>query len=316
MKVVILGAGRMGCAVGACMKLAGDEVILCDAYKEHIDKINEKGLDWQINDEAPINIRFDRAVCRTDGIEAQDVAIVLTSGNDTDKVMEMAMGNVIGPDTYVVTFQNGLGHTDKLQKYVDVDRILYGMLKLGGWMNEPGFVKTLVHPVCCVVIGSVRQEEKADTMAALIAEHIQTGGIISAFHKDIEYVVWEKVLNNCAFNPLCSLTRSRMKNVIAGEHGRPVMIEVVREVVAVANAKGIALEFEKAMDFIDNQSLVNLGNHFPSMTYDVRDKRRTEIDFLNGTISRYGKELGVPTPVNDMITLLMKTLEDGYDEGF
>ena len=316
MKVAILGAGRMGCSMGAFFKKAGDEVVLVDTNREHIEHINTCGLDMQINDQEPFNIRFDGAYTSYEGLKPQDIAVILTSGNVTDMVMKCAMGTVIGPETYVVTFQNGLGHTDIIREYVDVDHILYGMVKLGGWMLGPGKVKTLMHPGYNVVIGSVRQAETADAMAQVIAEHLSSGGVITEFHRDIETVVWEKVLNNCSFNPLCSLTRSKMRNAIAGEHGRPILTAVVREVVAVANAKGIPLSYDRAMDSLDNRSLVNMGEHFPSMTYDVREKRKTEIDFLNGTISRYGKELGIPTPMNDTLTLLIKALEDGYETGF
>lgn len=316
MKIAILGAGRMGSAVGAFFKQAGDRVILVDTNEEHIGQINAHGLDIQLNEQEFFNVRFDGAYTSYTGLPVQDAVVILTSGNVTDKVMQAAMGTVVGPETYVITFQNGLGHTDKLQNYVDVDRILYGMVKLGGWMLGPGRVKVLMHPGYNIVIGSVRQVPVADDMARTVAEHLNRGGVITEFHADIETVVWEKVLNNCSFNPLCALTRSKMRNAIAGEHGRPILTQVVREVVAVANARGVPLTYEKAMDSLDNRSLVNMGDHFPSMTYDVREKRKTEVDFLNGTISRYGKELGIPTPMNDTLTLLIKALEDGYETGF
>lgn len=316
MKIAILGAGRMGSAVGAFFKQAGDQVILVDTNEEHIGQINARGLDIQLNEQEFFNVRFDGAYTSYAGLPVQDAVVILTSGNVTDKVMQAAMGTVVGPETYVITFQNGLGHTDKLQNYVDADRILYGMVKLGGWMLGPGRVKVLMHPGYNIVIGSIRQAPSADDMARTMAEHLTRGGVITEFHTDIETVVWEKVLNNCSFNPLCALTRSKMRNAIAGEHGRPILTQVVREVVAVANARGVALTYEKAMDSLDNRSLVNMGDHFPSMTYDVREKRKTEVDFLNGTISRYGRELGIPTPMNDTLTLLIKALEDGYESGF
>ena len=316
MRVVILGAGRMGSGIGACMKRAGDEVYLVDTYKDHIDRINEKGLDWRINEGDVVNVMFDGAFIEPNGLAACDVVILLTSGVYTDAVISNAMSNVIGPDTYVVTFQNGLGHVDTIEKYVDVDHILQGMLKLGGQMYEPGFVQTLAHSDCCVTIGSVRQDLKANEMAKRIAASITAGGIISEFHEDIDYVIWEKVLNNCAFNSIASLTRSTMGNVIAGEHGRPVLLSCIKEVVAVANARGIPLRFETALDFIDTHSYKNYKNHFPSMTYDVRAKRKTEIDFLNGAITNYGKQAGIPTPTNEILTLLVKAMEDGYENGF
>ena len=316
MNIAILGAGRMGSAVGAFLKAAGDQVILVDPNTEHIEQINARGLELQINDQPPLSYHFDGGYTSYAGLSAQDAVILLTSGNATDAVIREAMGTVIGPETYVITFQNGLGHTEKLQAYVDIDHILYGMVKLGGWLLGPGKVRLLMHPGYNIVIGSVRQAPSADAMARTIAEHLTAGGVITEFHSDIETVVWEKVLNNCSFNPLCALSRSNMRNAIAGEHGRPILIQVVKEVVAVANAKGIPLSYEKAMDSLDHRSLVNMGDHFPSMTYDVREKRKTEVDFLNGTISRYGKELGIPTPMNDTLTLLIKALEDGYETGF
>ncbi|MGI6463885.1 MAG: ketopantoate reductase family protein [Candidatus Scatomorpha sp.] len=316
MRVVILGAGRMGSAIGACMKRAGDEVILIDIFAEHIQKINEKGLDWQKNEEKPINVTFDGAFTTPKGQAVCDVAIVLTSGIYTDEVVSGALGNVIGPDTYVVTFQNGLGHADVIAKYVDIDHILHGMLKLGGKIIEPGWVQTLAHPDCCVTIGSVRQDSKANEISKKIAASITTGGIISEHRDDINLAIWEKVLNNCAFNSIASLARTTMGNVIAGKHGRPILLSCIKEVVDVANAKGIPLNYEKCLEFIDTHSYKNYKDHFPSMTYDVRAKRNTEIDYLNGAISNYGRELGIPTPTNDLLTLLIHCMEDGYSYGF
>ncbi len=316
MKVSILGAGRMGSAIGACMKLAGDDVFLVDTNREHMDAIRENGLEWQINDGDFTNVVFDGTGTSPEGIGICDTVILLTSGIYTEEVIGGALGKVIGPETYVVTFQNGLGHVDRIQKFVDVDHILQGMLKLGGKIYEPGRVQTLAHPDCCVTIGSVRQDPAANERARIIAAAITRGGIISEFHEDIDYVIWEKVLNNCAFNSIASLTRSTMGNVIAGKHGRPILISCIKEVVAVANSRGIPLEFDKALDFIDTHSYKNYKSHFPSMTYDVRAKRKTEIDFLNGAITEYGRQAGIPTPTNELLTLLVKALEDGYDNSF
>lgn len=316
MRVAIVGAGRMGSAIGVCMKRAGDEVILVDTYKDHIDRINEKGLDWIKNTDEPVNVRFDGAYCSSERLAVCDAVILLTSGLCTAQVLEGAIGNIVGPDTYVVSFMNGLGHVENIAKYIDIDHILHGMLKLAGRMIEPGVVLTNAHPDCCVVIGSVRQEEKANEMCRRIAASITAGGIVSEFHEDIDYVVWEKVLNNCCWNGVCSLTRSTMGNLIVGEHGRPIMLSIIREVVAVANAKGIPLSYITALDFIDTHSLKNYRDHLPSMTYDVRAKRLTEIDFLNGAISKFGKELDIPTPTNDLITNLIHMMEEGYSTGF
>lgn len=316
MKVVVLGAGRMGSGIGACMKLAGDEVYLIDTYQAHIDQINENGLRWKINDGAVQTIHFDGAYTQPNGLSACDVVILLTSGIYTNSVIKNALGNVIGPETYVVTFQNGLGNVETIAQYVDMDHILHGMLKLGGQIYEPGFVQTLAHPDCCVPIGSVRNAPAANEVAKKVAASITAGGIISAFYENIDFILWEKIVVNCAINALASLTRSNMGNVIAGEHGRPLMLACIREVVAVANVRGIPLQYGEVLNFIDTHSYKNNKNHYPSMTYDVRAKHVTEVDFLNGAISRYGKETGVPTPANDMITQLIKTLEDGYATGF
>lgn len=90
MRVVILGAGRMGSGIGACMKRAGDEVYLVDTYKDHIDRINEKGLDWRINEGDVVNVKFDGAFIEPNGLAACDVVILLTSGVYTDAVISNA----------------------------------------------------------------------------------------------------------------------------------------------------------------------------------------------------------------------------------
>ncbi|MHC1760014.1 MAG: ketopantoate reductase family protein [Negativicutes bacterium] len=91
--------------------------------------------------------------------------------------------------------------------------------------------------------------------------------------------------------------------------------EITREVVAVAAAKGITLDYDALI--ADMLAAVARGSqHYPSMAQDVRGKRKTEIDSLNGAIARYGQELGTDAPANDYIVRFMKIIEDNYAAQF
>jgi 2-dehydropantoate 2-reductase len=88
--------------------------------------------------------------------------------------------------------------------------------------------------------------------------------------------------------------------------------DIATETIQVAQAKGVMLDYQQIMQDLETNILPAIGEHYPSLAQDMHNKRKTEIDSLNGAIVKYGRKLGIPTPVNDYITRLVKIAEDNY----
>jgi 2-dehydropantoate 2-reductase len=123
---------------------------------------------------------------------------------------------------------------------------------------------------------------------------------------------WRKVIFNAATNPVGALTGLTHGRVCERPDLRGIVTALVDEGKAVAGAQGIVLDADPE-ELIDHAARPDVAyGHKASMLQDVEARRRTEIEFLNGGIGRFGRELGVPTPLNDAITQLVKALEDSW----
>jgi len=312
MKIAMLGAGAMGSFLGAALKKGGADVWLVDPFKEHINKIANEGLKINLNgvDETvhinAVTTPYQAGVC--------DVVIVMVKGLYTDEALKGAQA-LFDENTFVFSFQNGVGNVEILQKYFSVERLGYGVVTIGSSLVEPGKIKVTKSAGTVAYFVSAAKGEKPCVFQK-IEEYFNAGGIGIQYSEEVDKTIWNKLLNNCCINLTCGLCRVNMGQFFYAPDGRALQELIAKEVIAVANAKGIDITWDEAWNlYVDHGVMANL-NHYPSATQDVMKKRKTEIDFLNGAVSRIGKEVGVPTPINDTITMLAHVLENTYDMQF
>jgi 2-dehydropantoate 2-reductase len=146
-------------------------------------------------------------------------------------------------------------------------------------------------------------EAFARQMAALMTE----AGFDTEFTTDIKRFQWEKTLQNASNNPVCALTRKRMKEVMDFAPTESLVEDLLREGIEVAEATGVTLDegfFEQSM-----RHLKTVGNHKPSMLQDVERGAKTEIDWLNGKIVEHAHACGLKLPNHSAIVKLVKALE-------
>ncbi len=140
----------------------------------------------------------------------------------------------------------------------------------------------------------------------------RAAGIPATALEDTDSVIWSKLIINVAFNALTALTRLKNKDLVARDEGRRLMAMVVEEAVRVAEKKGIALAFEDPLAHCLEIGAGAIGNNTTSMLNDVLHERLAEIDVINGAIVAEGRKLGLPTPANEVVTLLLKTIHNTY----
>lgn len=297
MKICIIGAGAMGGLYGGRLLLAGKDIQFIETRQAAVDALNNgsylyDGIDGEHRLAAP-------AATSADGLPAADIAFIHTDTNNTRAAAEHAKA-VLKPEGWAVTFQNGVGNVETLCEVLGAERVVGGISYHSAASPEAGHAthtnanKTWVGELTGG--GSARVEQLRDLLAeATFDPHIA---------EDILSVIWTKFMLNCAVNPLCAITGLRSGEVGADAAAAEMQELILDETLAVIAAKGISL-----MDPDPKASIKRiLGRAFnkPSMLQHMEAGLQTEIDSLNGAVVREGSALGIPTPYNHALTMMIK----------
>ena len=312
MKYAILGAGAMGSIIGSALAKGGQEVVLVDPNREHMDSIRKRGLRLTLDD---VEETVRMHACTDPGEAGQaDVVVLLVKGFLSETALRGALG-LFREDSYACTLQNGLGNADILEPFVPRERILQGVVYVAGRQVAAGEVVGIRHGDTEVFLGSLLKEGSASGKARIMAGHLSGGGLETRYKDDVEKDIWDKVVTNAAVNATCGVLRLNVRQLYGHPEGRRLMHDLTAESVKVAAAMGIVLDLDAAFRRIEVAATVH-GDHYPSMAQDMKNRRKTEIDSVNGAISRYGRQAGIPTPANDLLTRLVKIIEENYESQF
>jgi 2-dehydropantoate 2-reductase len=204
--------------------------------------------------------------------------------------------------------QNGVGNEEVVAQHVA--RVIRGTTFPAGKIIEPGVVQWDVKGE--TTLGPFEPQPADADAIAWLADACTRGGMPTAAVADARPAQWRKVIFNAATNPVGALTGLTHGRVCERPDLRAIVSVLVDEGKAVAGAQGITLDADPE-ELIDHAAKPEVAyGHKASMLQDVEARRATEIDFLNGGIARFGRELGVPTPLNDAITSLIKGLEASW----
>ena len=313
-KIAILGAGAMGSLVGAFLIRGGADVILVDPYEAHMDTIRTTGLTMHINEET---ICQQIPTCyHADQAGPVDVVICLVKSLFTEKALLEAKA-LFKPSTLILTLQNGLGNADTISHLFSPDRILQGVMKITSQLNAPGELTSHILPeMTAIHIGTMNGNTDAIVAAQSLAVYWCKGGLKAEYHDNINDFIWGKAVNNIAINSACAITRLNIGSFLSETKTWFITEQCIREVIAVANAKGIKLNFNTVTESIQKNTIPKFGSHYPSTAQDVMNKKTTEIETLNGAIVKYGKRLGIPTPYNECVAAFIQVIQNHYSDMF
>lgn len=294
MRIIILGAGAIGNLFGAHLAREHDVTLVC--RMEHADAINRNGLT--ITGLSDIHVK-PRAVASVEGLEAPDMLILTVKSYDTEKAVH-DIRKLLSPGTILVSLQNGLGNMDILNGAFPDASIVYGITSQGAILRSPGIVEHTGRSYTMVGWGR----------AAEVAAILTGAGMETSASNDIQSEIWYKAIVNSVINTLGTLLKAKNGVVIEKPELAGLVNGIVSEGIAVAGACGVALEQEIAMKKVMLVA-TETANNICSMRLDIERGRMTEIMQMNGAIARYGQEHGIPTPVNSLLTALVKGLESG-----
>jgi len=239
-----------------------------------------------------------------------DLIILSVKAYDTEKAIK-DIEKIIGENTIVLLTQNGYGNYEIATKYLGKNRVLLSRVIFGAKVLELGKVEITVN-ADDVVIGQpdkAIEEEKIKEIVNLI----KSSGIPARYSPDVYKILWDKILYNSALNPLGAILECSYGDLADNPETREVMNNIIREIFDVTSAHNIQLNWnspEEYIDFFYSKLIPPTRYHYPSMYYDIRDGKKTEIDALNGAIVKLAKEKGIKVPVNETVVNLLKFKEN------
>jgi 2-dehydropantoate 2-reductase len=304
MRVCIVGCGAVGSIFAANLAMLDEvEVWAYDLAQEHVDAINAYGLRLSGAGEVVGELR---ATSNSGELPGCDFGIVATKAMHTEPAIA-ATAHAFA-DGAVCSVQNGIGNEETLAGHVS--RVIRGTTFPAGRIVEPGHVQWDVKGD--TTIGPFEPSPAPLEEVERLAEACTRAGLPTEAVADARGPQWRKLIFNAATNPVGALTGLTHGRVCEDPALRRLVSGLVDEGKAVAAAQQIVLDADPE-ELIDHAAKPEVAyDHKSSMLQDVDARRETEIDYLNGGIARFGREHGVPTPLNEAILALVKGLERSW----
>jgi 2-dehydropantoate 2-reductase len=303
-RVCVVGCGAVGSLFAANLAQLDDvEVWAYDLAREHVDAITANGLKLTGAREV-----LGRVRATVDPAELPPCAfgIVATKAMHTESAIAATAHAFT--EGAVASVQNGVGNEEAIADHVE--RVIRGTTFPAGRILAPGVVQWDVEGD--TTFGPFEPRPAPAAAVAELAEACTRAGMPAQAVPDARPAQWRKVIFNAATNPVGALTRLTHGRVVERRDLRALVSALVDEGKAVAAAQGIVLDADPE-ELIDHAARPDVAyDHKASMLQDVEARRATEIDYLNGGIARFGCDLGVPTPLNEAITALVRALEDSW----
>jgi 2-dehydropantoate 2-reductase len=309
MKVIVVGAGQMGSVYGVAAHENGHEVLFVDASAELVDKINADGITVERPD-GSVTARVAAAIAPAAGSPA-DVVLFQVKGYATRAAAEIVKP-AVGPDTLIVTFQNGLGNEQVLREVFPGNGLFIGItshtvVTVGlAHYQQPGVRDTRMGPASAGDLEDARRAASAFDRPGMPVEVLP--------EKEIRTAQWAKFVFNCG--GLAAWTLAHL--TIVGSRGQEPLIDLMealtREACEIAALEGIVLDADERAAFLRNLIATATGGR-ASMLGDILAKRRTEIDTINGAAVMFADRHGHPAPLNRAMVALVKGLEHAIEIG-
>ncbi|ROQ93179.1 ketopantoate reductase family protein [Desulfosoma caldarium] len=309
MHVLVVGAGAMGCLLGARFAMAGAHVLLLDVDVLHVEAIQRHGLRLiELNGDEKI-VPIEASFAPVPSKLGADLVLVMVKSYATGEALRLVHSQSITPGTVFLTLQNGLGNAEKLADLVGPERVLVGVTAQGATKEGPGVVRHGgVGPTFFGSFSGFTPPNLEKIVNLFVAS-----GLEASYRQDIDRLLWQKLCVNVGINAITALCGLTNGQIPAMPPARLLCEAAVREVLRVARAEGVRLD-EDELDHVLAVAKAT-GSNRSSMRQDVEGRRPTEIEAINGAVVRYAQKHGLSAPINWTLTQLVKIKEGTYGHG-
>lgn len=302
MRITVLGGGAMGALFGGYLSRSAD-VTIVDVNPALVEVIRRDGVSIREKDGSTILCRPD-AVTSTQGMEPADLVIVFVKAMYSRSALE-ANRHLIGPDTYVMTLQNGSGHEDTLLEFTDRAHVLIGTTQHNSAVDGLGIVRHggSGH----TYLGSL---EGDPARLQPVAEVFTAGGLEASVSDQVRRLIWGKLFTNVSASALTAVLQCPLGFILANPDAWAVCRALIREAVEAAAGEGLEFDLEETAAGV-KAVCDNAPDGYTSIYADLRDGRPSEVDNISGSVVRAGRRSGVPTPTHEAIVHLIHAMEAG-----
>lgn len=306
MKIAVIGSGAMGLLFGAKIAEAGNDVTMIDVVPAVIEKLNKDGIHLQFGAE---DKRVPVKACYAEDMkEPVDLAILFTKTIFSKSALD-ACKTYVGPNTWMLTMQNGLGNIELIQNYLPLDRIVAGVTTFGADLHEPGHTVTSGYGYLRIMSANGKVTPELENISKVLSD----AGLGSQIVDDVMVAIWEKVAFNAGINATSAVCHVPCGGMGVVPEGAELCYKISDETCRIANAYGIKANAADVRETLRKTIFELHKDHFTSMGQDIMNKRRTEAAFISGGVLQKAREKGLDAPYNETLYALLHTIESTYE---
>jgi 2-dehydropantoate 2-reductase len=298
MRIAVVGTGAMGSVYAGLLAAAGNDVTAVDVDEAHVETIRSGGLhvDGASGDRV---VRIEAATDPADVGEV-DLVVIATKSMQARAAAE-STPPLLGPDTTVLTIQNGLGAADQVAEVVGESRLVVGVAGgFGASIVAPGHAHH--HGFELVRLGE--HSGPATERTERIADVWRAAGFNVATYDDVRRLQWEKLICNACFSGPCAVLDCTLGEVLDSPPAWSVALRCAQEALDVGRARGVTLEIDDCEAYVRHYGSAIPGAR-PSVLLDLLAGRPTEVEWINGSVPREAALAGMTAPANELVTRLV-----------
>lgn len=300
MRIAVLGCGAMGGLFSAYLSRHNDVTVI-DVNPGLVAKINAEGMKVREPD-GRVDTYHPRAVLSTAGMGPVDLVVIFVKAMFSESALAKNRG-IIGPDTCLMTLQNGSGHEEILGKFVDEAHVVIGTTQHNANVSQPGVSNhggSGITHIGCITGDVKRLQPLADTFTAC--------GLEADVSDQVQKMIWNKMFTNVSASALTGALQVPMGFIVQNENAWDLCRRLIREAVDVAAAMGMTFDYDEKVAEV-RRVCENSPAGLTSIYADIHRGRRTEVDFISGSVVRAAHKCGVPAPSHEFLVGLIHALE-------
>ncbi len=300
MKIAVMATGGIGGYYGGLLARDGHDVTFI-ARGAHLQAIREQGLDVK-SVHGDFHIASAKATDNPAEIGPVDLVVFAVKSYDTESAAQ-AIKPLVGPNTTVVSFQNGIESYDQIGAIVGREHVLFAPTQIVTFIASPGHIQQ-ASQFRVMTLGEMNGEitPRVEQIAALFRPH----GIEVNVTRDLPKAIWVKFMRLASLG-LCTLARTAPYDLFQSTDARHTLELAMREIVAVGHAEGVEIS-DAVKGSIDWVLSLRPGQK-PSMLTDLERGNRLEVDALSGAVLRLGKKHNIPVPVHETIHVALEPVD-------
>ncbi|PRZ44382.1 ketopantoate reductase [Antricoccus suffuscus] len=305
MKIAVVGTGAMGSTYAGLLSAAGHEVWAIDTWVEHIDAINRDGL--RVEGASGDRVARLSASTSTGDPGVCDLVIIATKADGVTAAAR-SIDPLLGPESVVLTIQNGLGSAERIVEAIGPERVLVGIAGgFGASIRTPGHAHHTGWETVRIgeLAGAVSPRLRA------VVDVWRNAGFPAEVAENVHRMIWEKFICNVGFSGICTLTGLKMGEVTDNPDAWEVGAGCAREAWEVARALEVGVRFDDPVAHVREYGRA-IAEARPSMALDHLAGKRSEVDVLNGAVPVQARKVGLRAPYNEVVSALVRQRETQF----